>query len=107
MANNIYESLEFSRVVRQDICVIGDTDTAHTYWSNPEAEVGGVGCGETRVNITFEMARGPLMALSVPFVFVKLSTQSTVLLYVRCSVLICVTAVVQEVTSLTACVELT
>ena len=89
----IYQSLQFSCVTRQDVRVICDTDTAHTDRSDPKSKVGGVGCSEARVNITLKMACSPLMALSVPFVLLELSTKPTVLLDVGRSILIRVTTI--------------
>ena len=69
------------------------TDTADADRSDPKSKDGGVGCSEAQVNVTLKMARGPLMALSVPFVFLELSTKPTILLDVGRSVLIRVTTI--------------
>ena len=76
-----------------DVCVICDTDTADADWSDPKSKDGGVGCSEAQVNVTLKMARGSLMALSVPFVFLELSNKPTILLNVGRSVLIRVTTI--------------
>ena len=61
---NIYKPLQAPGVTRQDVSIICYTYCRNADWSDIETQTGGVRGGQTRVDVSFKMARSPLVALA-------------------------------------------
>ena len=73
MTNDSDETLEIPRIPREDISVIGNADHRDTDRSDMEDKLGGICSSKTRVNVSFEVLRGPFVALSGTFVLLDFS----------------------------------
>ena len=106
MTNDVKCPLESTGTVREKVGVICHTNSSGAQRSQVEAKLGAVQGQETGFNVNFKVSAGSNMALSVAFVLLHFPAQFVLHFQMTVSVLIGVSAVVQQVDPFTNGVQL-